>query len=230
MSGAEPGALTGELVRLVGAARVAACDPSPDFVTACRARYPGVDVRAGQAEALDYADGQFDIAYAQLVFHFVSDPGRATAEMRRVVAPSGRVALCVWDFTVGMQMLRAFWDAALSLDPNAPGELGTFRFGRVNELSDLLTSAGLTDVQEEELTVSSEYSDFDELWETFELGIGPAGAHVARLAPEPRMALREAYFRHLGSPVGSFHLTAVARAAHGLVGRGRDQWAAPGEA
>ncbi len=215
--GCGTGALTGELVRRVGADRVAACDPSPAFVTACRARHPGVEVKAGQAEALDYADGGFDIAYAQLVFHFVSDPGRAAGELSRVVAPGGRVALCVWDFAVGMEMLRAFWDAALSLDPDAPDELGTFRFGRAGELSDLLTSVGLTEVREEELTVSSGYADFDELWGTFELGIGPAGAHVAGLEPEPRAALRDAYFRHLGSPVGSFRLAAVARAAHGVV-------------
>ena len=38
------GALTGELVRLVGAENVLACDPSEPFVAACAARHPGVDV------------------------------------------------------------------------------------------------------------------------------------------------------------------------------------------
>lgn len=215
--GCGTGALTGELVRRVGADHVAACDPSPGFVTACRVRYPGVDVRDGRAEALAYRDGEFDIAYSQLVFHFVSDAGRAAGELRRVVAPGGRVAICVWDFTVGMEMLRAFWDAASALDPNAPDELRTFRFGRANEQSDLLREAGLTGVREEELTVSSEYAGFDELWATLELGIGPAGAHVVGLDPEPRAALREEYFARLGSPTGSFSLTAVARAAIGVV-------------
>lgn len=38
------GALTGELVRLVGAENVLACDPSEAFVAACAARHPEVDV------------------------------------------------------------------------------------------------------------------------------------------------------------------------------------------
>ncbi len=42
--GCGPGALTGELVRLVGAENVLACDPSEPFVAACAARHPGVDV------------------------------------------------------------------------------------------------------------------------------------------------------------------------------------------
>ena len=54
--------------------------------------------------------------------------------MRRVVVPGGTVAACVWDFEGGMQMLRAFWDAASSIDPDAPDELHTMRFGRAGEL------------------------------------------------------------------------------------------------
>ena len=48
--GCGPGGLTGELVRRCGAEAVAAIDPSPPFVEACRTRHPGVDVRIGVAE------------------------------------------------------------------------------------------------------------------------------------------------------------------------------------
>lgn len=52
----------------------------------------------------------------------------------------------------------------------------TSRFGRANELRDLLRAAGLTGVREEEPAVSTEYAGLDELWATLELGIRPAGA------------------------------------------------------
>ena len=117
--GCGPGALTGVLVERLGVEAVFACDPSPPFVAECAVRHPGVDVRLGQAEALPFDDGRFDVALAQLVLHFVSDPEQAGGEMRRVVRPGGIVAACVWDFAERMEMLRLFWDAALTVDPNA---------------------------------------------------------------------------------------------------------------
>ena len=60
--GCGPGALTGELVRLVGAENVLACDPSEPFVAACAARHPGVDVRLGTAEQVPFGDDSADAA------------------------------------------------------------------------------------------------------------------------------------------------------------------------
>lgn len=211
--GCGPGALTAELVRRVGPERVVACDPAPAFVTACRERYPGVDVRSGRAEDLPFDDESADVALAQLVFHFVSDPEAAALELRRVVGPGGRVGVSVWDFEGGMQMLRSFWDTALSLDPQAPDELRVMRFGRSGELSALLDAAGFVDVVERPLTVESEYASFDELWSTLLLGVGPAGAHLVSLPGEEQDRFRAAYLRRLGSPEGRFTLKAVARAA-----------------
>jgi SAM-dependent methyltransferase len=216
--GCGTGALTGELVRRLGAGRVAGCDPSPEQIRACRARHPEVDLREAPAERLPHGDASFDVALAQLVLHFVSDPELAAREMRRVVARGGQVAACVWDFEGGMQMLRAFWDAALSIDPSAPDELHTLRFGRAGELSALLLDAGLTDVSEQTLTVQGHYAGFEELWSTLLLGVGPAGSYTVAL-PEPRRdALRTAYLERLDHPPGPFHLRAVARAAVGTVG------------
>lgn len=216
--GCGPGALTSELVRRVGLERVAGCDPSPGFLAACRERYPGVDLREGRAEALPFDDQAFDIAFAQLVLHFVSDAPLAARELRRVVRPGGRVAVCVWDFEGGMEMLRAFWETAAALDPTAPDELHAMRFGRSGELRELLADAGLREPTEEKLTVSSGYADFDELWSTLRLGIGPAGAYVVAQSDERQAALKAAYHERLGSPpAGAFTLEAVARAAVGTV-------------
>ena len=211
--GCGPGALTGVLVDRLGSDAVAACDPSPGFVAECAARHPGVRVELGRAEAIPFDSERFDHAMAQLVLHFVSEPDRAVSEMMRVVRPGGTVSACVWDFDDGMEMLRSFWDAALAIDPAAPDEARTLRFGREGEIARLLESAGMVEVVESTLGVSSDYADFTELWNGFLAGVGPAGAYCSSLGEGDRQRLRAALFERIGAPSGGFTLHAVARCA-----------------
>ncbi|CAN5666320.1 class I SAM-dependent methyltransferase [soil metagenome] len=213
--GCGPGALTGVLVDRLGADAVSACDPSPPFVSECATRHSGVEVRAGRAEAIPFDDGTFDRALAQLVLHFVSDPAQAAREFRRVLRPGGTVSACVWDFAEKMEMLRHFWDAALTVDPQAPDEARTLRFGREGEITQLLDAAGFEDLTETTLSVTSSYTDFDELWSGLLAGIGPAGSYCVSLPEDTRADLRAVMFDRLGSPSGSFSLGAVARCASG---------------
>ncbi|MGB8859463.1 MAG: class I SAM-dependent methyltransferase [Ilumatobacteraceae bacterium] len=214
--GCGPGALTGVLLDRLGEGAVSAFDPSPPFVAECAKRHPGVDVRLGRAEQIPFDGGSFDRALAQLVLHFVTEPGTAMEELHRVVRPGGVVAACVWDFAEGMEMLRHFWDAALAVDPGAPDEAQTMRFGREGEIADLFEHAGLDDVSETTLRVSSTYESFDELWSGFLAGIGPAGSWCVALPDERRAALRSVLFHQLGSPTAGFSLAATARFARGV--------------
>jgi ubiquinone/menaquinone biosynthesis C-methylase UbiE len=208
--GCGTGALTAELVRRLGAASVRAIDPSEPFVEACARRHPGVDVRLGRAESLPYPDSTFDAALAELVFHFVSDPLAAASELRRVVRPGGAVAACVWDFGGGMRMLRLFWDAALAVDPAAPDEARERPFGRDGELAELFLEAGLGEVVSGALEVEAAYENYEELWESFLTGSGPAGAFCASLGPERQARLRTELHARLDPPEGEFTLRARA--------------------
>ncbi len=208
--GCGPGRLTRALADLLGADNVAAVDPSEPFVEACRARVPGADVRLGTAEALPFSDHEFDAVLSQLVVNFLSDPEAGVGEMRRVARPGGTVASCVWDYSGGMTMLRAFWDAALELDPEAPDEGGTMRFCREGELAELWERSGLADVESGALVVEADWNGLDDFWWPFPSGLGPSGGYCASLDPERQEALREACFRRLGSPQGPFTLTARA--------------------
>lgn len=214
--GCGPGALTGELVGRVGAAQVAAMDPSDPFVAACSSRFPDVDVRVGRAEAIPFDDAMFDRVLSQLVLHFVSDAEQVAAELRRVVRPGGLVAACVWDFEEGMEMLRCFWDAALDVDPEAPDEARVLRFGRAGEIVELLNGASFDDVRETTLEVSSTYDSFDELWSGFLAGVGPAGSFCLSLDDDRRAAVRAAMYDRLGGPSGAFTLGAIARCVSGV--------------
>lgn len=215
--GCGPGALTGVLVARLGASAVCACDPSPSFRDECAARYPGVVVKLGRAESIPFETDSGDHAMAQLVLHFVSEPQRAAHEMTRVVRPGGRVSACVWDFDDGMEMLRGFWDAALSIHPEAPDEARTLRFGRPGEIADLFASAGIEDIVEATLSAESIYESFDELWNGFLAGVVPAGSYCVSLTDEDRDRCRTALFARLGSATGPFTLSAVARSAAGRV-------------
>lgn len=216
--GCGPGALTGVLVQRLGIDSVAACDPSPSFVADCAARHPGLDVRTERAEDLPFGDDQFDAAMAQLVIHFVSDAPRAAAEMRRVVRPGGVVAACTWDSgDDGMDLLRHFWAAAVRVDPTAPTETGALRFGRPGELTELFAGAGLVDITETTIRVSSTYSSFDDLWSTYLLGIGPAGQWCTAQPQERRDRVRAELLDVLGAPGGPITLSGTARAATGQV-------------
>src|SRR3954469_6166918 len=167
--GCGPGALTAELARRLGAASVTAVDPSPSFLSAIRDRLPEVDVRDGAAEAIPCVDAEFDASVAQLVVHFMTDPGAGLRERARVVRPGGTVAANVWDQSGGMSPLGPFWDAARALDPTAPGE-GPFPGAREGELAELAAQAGLRDIVSGHLDVTAHCATYDDWWQPMTLG------------------------------------------------------------
>lgn len=215
--GCGPGGLTQALAEVVGAERVAAVDPSERFVQAAQERVPGADIRLGAAEELPFPDGTFDAALSQLVVNFMRDAEAGVGEMRRVAGPGATVASCVWDYAGDMTMLRAFWDAALELDPDAPDEGRVMRYCRPDELRALWERVRLREVATGELIVRASYGSFHDFWAPFPSGLGPSGGYCASLPPERRAALREACLRRLGSPEGPFELSARAWFVCGLV-------------
>ena len=217
--GCGPGALTRVLAQAVGARNVAAVDPSEPFARACSERVPDADVRIASAEKLPFESGVFDATFSQLVVNFLPDASAGLREMRRVTRPNGQIAASVWDYAGGMTMLRAFWDAAVELDPAAEelDEGRRMKYSKPEELAELWSATGLDDVATSAITISAPYADFEDLWSPFTAGVGPAGSYCASLAGEEQRALREAYRRRLGSPEGPFELSARAWFVRGRV-------------
>jgi len=213
--GCGPGALTAELVDRLGPEAVSAVDPSEQFVAAARVRNPGVDVLQASAEDLPFANHAFDATLAQLVVHFMTDPVAGLAEMARVTRQGGVVAACVWDFGGGGQgPLGPFWTAARELDPEVAGE-SQLPGAREGHLAKLLEAAGLRAIEETAHSASLEHASFEDWWEPFTLGVGPAGTYAAGLDEERQAELREACRRML--PSAPFSIAARAWAARGLV-------------
>jgi SAM-dependent methyltransferase len=211
--GCGPGALTGELVDRLGPTNVSAIDPSESFVAAVRERFPGVDVRVAAAERLPFPNSAFDAALAQLVVHFMSDPVAGLREMARVVRKDGVVAACVWDHGSGRGPLSLFWQAARELDPEVKDE--SRRAGaREGHLAELFVEAGLRGVEVTALEARVHHATFEEWWEPFTLGVGPAGAYTSKLDAERRARLVERCRELL--PPAPFEVTAWAWTARGL--------------
>jgi SAM-dependent methyltransferase len=214
--GCGPGALTTELVTRLGAANVSAVDPSEPFVAAARERHPGVTVRRAAAEQLPFEDQAFDAALAQLVVHFMGDPVVGLREMARVTRTDGVVAACVWDHAGGGGPLSRFWEAAHELDPDVDDE-SQLAGAREGHLGQLFEAAGLQEVDESALSVHFEHPSFEDWWEPFTLGVGPAGAYAAGLGATRQARLREHCRERL--PAAPFALAARAWAARGRARR-----------
>jgi ubiquinone/menaquinone biosynthesis C-methylase UbiE len=209
--GAGTGKLTGVLAELLGEENVAAVDPSEPFVAALASRFPDVAVEQAAAETLPFADSSFDAVFAQLVVNFLRDPEQGVGEMIRVTREGGAVAAAVWDYPGEMTLLNAFWKAADSLDgADAHDERTTMRFDEQEELADFWRALGLRAVEDGDIVASASYESFDDLWEPFRAGVGPAGAHAVSLPPTAQEELKAEFHRRLGSPEGSFELQARA--------------------
>ena len=70
--------------------KLVAIDPCIESITTARKRYPGIDFRQGNGEALDFVDEKFDIILFSLSLHH-QDSRKALLEAARVLAHDGVV-------------------------------------------------------------------------------------------------------------------------------------------
>lgn len=196
-------------------------DRSEGFVEHARAHTvdPRTEFRVGDAQALPVPTGGFDVMVSGLVLNFVPDPGKMVAEMARAGRPGSTVALYVWDYAAGMQLMRCFWDAARDLDPAAAAldEAVRFPICAPAPLEATLAAAGLTGVTTRVIDVPTQFRDFDDYWSPFLAGQGPAPTYTMSLSEDRRAALRERIRSTLPfAPDGSIRLDARAWAVRGF--------------
>lgn len=224
--GCGTGALCQTILTMAAPRYVVGVDASEGYAEYARQQVHAENVcfEVQDARALLFGDASYDVAVSGLVLNFVPEPGRAAAEMRRVVRPGGVVAAYVWDYAGEMQLMRHFWDAAVESDPSARelDEGVRFKLCAPGPLEDLFRGAGLEHVQVRAIDVPTVFNDFDDYWSPFLGGQGPAPSYAMSLSEGRRAILRDALKTRMPARAdGSIHLSARAWGVRGTPdGRG----------
>lgn len=128
---------------------VAGLDFAEAVVAVARRNVPAAEFRQGDAQALPYADAAFDAVVNGFGLIHLSDPGRALAEMSRVLEPGGRLAVSVWERLGpdnGFGLLYGAVKAHGRLEVDLPHGPDFFQFSEPGRLRAALADTGLVDI------------------------------------------------------------------------------------
>ena len=220
--GCGTGALSEAIADSRSPTSITGVEPSEGFLETARHALEGrAGLHRGTAAALPLEDSAVDVVVSGLVLNFVPDAVAALLEMARVSKHGGCVAAYVWDYGERMELVRYFWDAALALDPDAASVAESYRFALCNPgaLRGAFTAASLRAVEVTAIDIATEFAGFDDFWDPFLGGQGPAPSYLVALDESHRNALRERLLSTL--PIasdGSISLVARAWAVRGTVG------------
>jgi len=185
------GAFTELLVQRCAPTAVDGFDPSEAQLAYARAR-PAAQLarfRLGDAMAAPYPDASFDAAVMALVIFFVPQPERGVAEMLRMVRPGGSVSAYAWDLPGGGFPLEPLRQGMrdMGITPLSPPSADV---SRREALHELWASAGLRNVETREISVTREFTDFEDYWSTALLGTS-VNASLKAMDPQAVPLLKE---------------------------------------
>lgn len=219
--GCGTGALCAAIVDGCAPASVTGVEPSEGFLKTAKANLGDrVTVHQGNATAIPLGEASVDAVVSGLVLNFVPDQQAALAEMARVTVQGGTIAAYVWDYAEKMEMMRVFWDAAVELNPDTAklDERVRFPVCRPEALTELFTSAGLRGVEVTAIDIPTSFTSFDDYWQPFLGGQGPAPAYAVSLDETTRARLRERIRERIAfQPDGSISLIARVWAVRGTL-------------
>jgi trans-aconitate methyltransferase len=219
--GCGTGALASAILTTCEPSSVSGIDSSDGFVSQARQRIrdPRVRFETGDASGLPWNPASVDVAVSGLVLNFVQDPEAMAREMRRITRPGGMVAVYVWDYAGGMQMMREFWDAAISVSPNDAKlhQAERFPLCQPDPLRALFERAQLTSVTVCAIDIPTTFQNFDDYWTPFLGKTGAAPTYLATLDHDVRERIRLRLRSRLASSDGPIALTARAWAVRGVV-------------
>jgi SAM-dependent methyltransferase len=192
--GCGTGALCAAILERGAPVSVTGVEPSEGFLTLARESLPAqVALYAGSAARIPLVDDAVDAVVSGLVLNFVPDLAAAFAEITRVAVRGAAFGAYVWDYAGRMELIRCFWDAAVAFDPEARklDEGVRFPLCSADELLAQVGRAGFRDPEVTAIEVPTHFASFQDYWEPFLGGQGPAPAYAMSLDEAARVRLRD---------------------------------------
>jgi SAM-dependent methyltransferase len=221
--GCGTGALCAAIMDRCSPSSVTGVEPSEGFLKTAKENLAGrAALHQGSATAIPLSDASVDVVVSGLVLNFVPDQRAALLEMARVTGKGGTIAAYVWDYSGKMELMRHFWDVAGKLDPDAAkmDEGVRFPLCRPEALEKLFASAALEEIAVRAIDIPTLFANFDDYWQPFLGGQGPAPAYAISLDETARARLRDRIKERLPTEAnGSISLTARAWAARASVAK-----------
>lgn len=178
-------------------ASVVGVDVSPGVVDLARRLHPGIEFRVGDAHRLPVDDAAFDAVVAGFLLPHLADHPRATAEMVRVLAAGGRLAMSTWDLPQrspmpGVLFLAVEQSGAPPAEGIPPGP-PFYRYADDTLLTALLADAGLVDVEVHVVELSWRAPSAGAAWDALMEGTVRASAQVRGQSPTMQQRIRTAF-------------------------------------
>ena len=197
-------------------------DVADAMVTRARELYPTLEFHRGDAEALPFADAEFDAVTANFLLPHLARPERAMAELVRVLPPGGRLALATWDVPSRARLFGFFLEAFSEVGAAPPSDLpagpDVFRFADDAAFTELLTTAGLRDVEVSPIAFNYETATFDEYWQALQEGTVRMSSLLHGQSEETRLRIRDALKQKLDehrAPIDTITLPVAVKLAAG---------------
>ena len=197
-------------------------DVADAMVTRARELYPTLEFHRGDAEELPFADAEFDAVTANFLLPHLARPERAMAELVRVLAPGGRLALATWDVPSRARLFGFFLEAFSEVGAAPPSDLpagpDVFRFADDAAFTDLLATAGLRDVEVSPIDFNYEAATFDEYWQALQEGTVRMSSLLHGQSKETRLRIRDALKQKLNehrAPTDTITLPVAVKLAAG---------------